>query len=80
MATAFRWGGRILKMLMSIFSGFHIPKMVKIGCVLTEIFKKNKNVDFWGGHMVYPKCTLDIAKHALGRGFKLSKMSDNCCY
>jgi len=35
-----------------MFSGFKIPKIIKIGYFLTELFKKKKKVDVFGGHMV----------------------------
>jgi len=46
-ATYDRRGGEICKMFVSIFSGFNIPKIIKIGHFLT-VTQKNKKVDVLG--------------------------------
>ena len=47
-ATSKRWGRQICKISCQIFSGFNMPKIIKIGCFLTESFKKTKGGRFLG--------------------------------
>ena len=42
-----------VKCSCQVFLGFNIPKIIKMGQFLTELFKKNKTLDvFWGRRVV----------------------------
>ena len=42
--------GKSVRCSCQIFSGFNIPKIIKIGYFLTGFYSKNKNVDVLGTH------------------------------
>jgi len=48
MTTSDREVDRSVRFLCQIFSGFNIPKIIKIGQFLTELFKKQKRGHFLG--------------------------------
>ena len=53
-----------VRCLCQIFSVFNIPKIIKLGQFLADLFQKNKTVDvFWDTGYIAPKSKIESRAH-----------------